>query len=259
LLAQDDIDINRVVRDSNDTALMLACQNGHHAIVRLLIEREDINTNAANNLGHTALMLSCGLLDSTETRQTIAKLLLGHKNIDINLQDKDGYTALTHACSTEESHDIVKPILARSDVNINTKTRSRPPYNSETALMKACRRGHATVVQLFLSKDINMNVKNGSGYTAFMLAWGFGALDVVKLFLERDDININEKKNLGNTALMFACRSGHEHVVSLLLTRKDLDIWVKDPHGTTALDLAKERNWDSIVAIMEERLRQNSI
>ena len=71
------------------TCLMWAAENGHEAVVRLLLEKEDVDINAKDNEGMTSLLqaVRCG-------KDAVARLLLKRVDIDINAKNKEGKTAI---------------------------------------------------------------------------------------------------------------------------------------------------------------------
>ncbi|KAJ2934213.1 hypothetical protein H1R20_g2892, partial [Candolleomyces eurysporus] len=117
LLARDDLDVNAV--DAKGwSALSMAAHFGHEQIVELLLSRPDVNMNAGCP---TPLMHACH-----QGRTGIVKLLLtsGGDELDINLRAgryKCRPTALWFACSSAWSNsDIIRLLLQRSDIDINT-------------------------------------------------------------------------------------------------------------------------------------------
>ena len=72
--------------------LMWASIEGNTEIVRLLLERPEIDVNMQDKYGYTALIWA-----SRYGREEIVKLLLERPEIDVNVQDKYGYTALMWA------------------------------------------------------------------------------------------------------------------------------------------------------------------
>lgn len=85
-----------------ETPLMVACQCRNEAFVCFLLSKgADVNINAQNAQGKTALIIACA-----ETQLTIVRHLLftgpgalgdRRSNIDVNLAERDGHTALMYA------------------------------------------------------------------------------------------------------------------------------------------------------------------
>lgn len=92
--------------------------------------------------------------------------------------------------------DIKKFISNGVDVNV------KGGYMDETALMKACSKGHLEVVKALLAHQADVNVKNIYGHTALMIASWQNNLELVKLLIY-NNAEINAKDNKGNTALMW--------------------------------------------------------
>lgn len=110
LLKRNDFDVNAILdNDSVSTLFLYAAENGLFTSVRLVLERNDLDINVKNNLGHTALfcLLTCnmhtgkckdlaGVLrqfgyggytsdpEDGSVETSIQKLLLSHPDIDCN-------------------------------------------------------------------------------------------------------------------------------------------------------------------------------
>ena len=112
LLLDADIDVNLHSEGKDEeTALIVATQCNHEAIVHLLLQQKAIIIDKADNLGYTALHYAC-----QKGCGNIVTILLQHK-ADIQLRTQNGSTPLTLA--TEHVHEhIVELLLSR---NILTK------------------------------------------------------------------------------------------------------------------------------------------
>jgi len=94
-------DVN-VQDDYGNTVLISASWKGYTEIVKLLLEKEDIDANIQRDYRDTALIGA-----SWEGHTEIVKLLLEKEGIDINIQDDYGQTALI--CASINNHiEIVK-------------------------------------------------------------------------------------------------------------------------------------------------------
>jgi ankyrin repeat protein len=91
------------------TALMLAADHGHDTVVKLLLERHDVDVNTKEEEnGYTALMLA-----ADRGHDTVVKLLLKRHDVDVNTKaEGSGYTALMLAAN--RGHEAVVGLLAAS-------------------------------------------------------------------------------------------------------------------------------------------------
>ncbi len=115
---------------------------GNLEIVRTLLERADIDVNAAGVDGRTPLYLAAfnGNLE-------IVKLLLGQPGINVNALEEDGHTPLYSAASCGHV-EVVKLLLEQSDINVNATNKYR-----RGALFVAARSGNAEMVKLLLERS----------------------------------------------------------------------------------------------------------
>ncbi|MBY0405431.1 MAG: ankyrin repeat domain-containing protein, partial [Cyanobacteria bacterium] len=93
----------------------------------------------------------------------------------------------------------------------------------------------------------NINAKDKNGYTALIRASKDGHKTVVEKLLKHPSIDINAEDNYGRTALIFASDKGHDTVVEKLLNHPKTDINAKSKNGISALAWAS-RNGHKTVA-----------
>jgi ankyrin repeat protein len=109
------IDVNLQNR-SDETALTLAAEHGHAAIVARLLAMPGINANVVDSEGFTALMIASYKGHAT----TVEHLLTFPEIVEVNLQDEEGFTALMMA--VQEGHiAIVARLLAVPGINVNLR------------------------------------------------------------------------------------------------------------------------------------------
>ena len=217
-----------------ETLIGWAASNGHEAVVKLLLARDNINLNPAN--------MCPLLLAAARGHAGVVKLLLARDDVDPNLTDSSGITSLSLAA--EHEHEaVVKLLLARDDINLKS------PYGNP--LLIAAEKGHAGVVKLLLARDdVDPNLTDSSGITSLSLAAEHEHEAVVKLLLARDDINL--KSPYGNP-LLIAAEKGHAAIVKLLLSRINVDPNSKGIRGETLLSLAPRKGHDSVVKLLLAR------
>lgn len=78
------------------TALIPAADRGHVDMVRVLLERTEVDVDHVNNLGWTALLEAVILGDGGQAHIEIVRLLLAG-DADATIADREGVTPLEHA------------------------------------------------------------------------------------------------------------------------------------------------------------------
>ena len=234
---------NPEISNGFSTPLMSAARNGHEAVVKLLLSRDDVTVNHQNHDNDTAL--SCAAQNG---HQAVVKLLLSRDHVTINHQNHGNDTALSLAA--RYGHEAtVKLFLDRNDVAINHQNE-----DNDTPLSLAASYGHEATVKLLLDRnDVAINLQDRHGYTPLSLAAAHGNEAIVKLLLSRDDVAINSKDRYGRTPLWWATLKGHEAVVRLLLSRNDVAVDSKDKDGRTPLWWAALNGHEAVVKLLLSR------
>jgi ankyrin repeat protein len=252
------------------TALSLAAKNGQEAVVKLLLEREDVEVDSRNDsLGWTVLMEAANechkdivkrLLDTgkadvnaqADEEYTALLLVSGKGHVDlvelllnagaaVNPQDEEGWSALMGAAFSGDK-DVVELLLdAGADINARD-------MDGSTALSTAVPRGHKDIAELLLNVGADVNAKSGEGQSALMHAVNWEHQDIVELLLD-SGAEINAKDEKGRSALMLATDQGDRGLVELLLS-SGADINAKDEGGVTALMIAACEGHKDVVELL---------
>ena len=229
--------------DNFATPLSWAAMNGHEAVVKLLLNRDDVTINVQNQYGETPLSLA-----AKNGHQAIVKLLLNRDDIATDFRNINDQTPLSWAARTGQEA-VVKLLLNRNDVAADSQD-----WDGETPLILAAKNGHAAVVQLLLNRDgVAVNRQNQSGETPLSLAAKNGHEAVVKLLLNRNDVTINCEDHSGRTPLFFAAKNGHETIVKLLLNRDDVAVNPQIRYNETPLSFAVRNGHQAIVKLLLNR------
>ncbi len=171
LLLDQGADVN-AKNDWNITPLIEAVESGNKDIVVLLLDHNaDIDINSKRG---TALMIAAmkGYYD-------IFKLLL-ERNANTGYRNNMGDNAMSLAAYYGHL-SLVNLLIDKAVPNINDQN----PLTGCTALMEAIKSGHVEIVQLFLSKNIELSLRNNNGQTALDIA--IKALDTFK-FLKNNSL-----------------------------------------------------------------------
>ncbi len=149
------------------TALMNAVINSREA-VETLVNTANVNINAVNYIGWTALMYAVEE-SAGKSSDVIVKMLIDSK-ADVRVQDSQGWNALMIAArfSNKTSNlNTVKMLVPLSDLT-QTSTEGWTP------LMQACRfattDSNVQTIECLLDAGINVNAQSVAGWTALTVA-----------------------------------------------------------------------------------------
>ena len=242
LLSRDD-----VAADSRDSLgqkpLSWAAKAGHEAVVRLLLSRDDVVADWPNFWGRTPLSLA-----AKEGHEAIVRLLLSRDDVAVDTRDNEGRTSLSWAAKA--GHEaVVRLLLSRDDAAVDSRDNE-----GRTSLSWAAEEGHEAVVRLLLSRDdVAVDSRDDEGRTSLSLAAERGQEAVVRLLLSRDDVVADSRDVWAQTPLSLAAKKGHEAIVRLLLSRDDVTADSRDVWGRIPLSLAAEIGHEAVVRLLLSR------
>ncbi|XP_043657224.1 ankyrin repeat and KH domain-containing protein mask isoform X5 [Drosophila teissieri] len=185
--------------------LMLAAMNGHTPAVKLLLDQgSDINAQIETNR-NTALTLAC-----FQGRHEVVSLLLDRR-ANVEHRAKTGLTPLMEAASG--GYIEVGRVLLDKGADVNA---APVPTSRDTALTIAADKGHQKFVELLLSRNASVEVKNKKGNSPLWLAAHGGHLSVVELLYDHN-ADIDSQDNRRVSCLMAAFRKGHTKIVKWMV------------------------------------------
>jgi len=97
LVRREDVDADSKDDQYGQTPLTWAAENGHEAVVRLLVGREDVDADSKSQSGRTPLSWAAG-----NGHEAVVRLLVERHDVDANSEDNDGYTPLKWAIGHEK-------------------------------------------------------------------------------------------------------------------------------------------------------------
>lgn len=204
------------------------------AIITFLLHVPDIDINAQDSRGKTALMLAanCG-------NEHVVKLLVQMPNINVNAQDKYGNTALIEACYNKRLH-IVKLLLPIPGINLHA--RGSIILTDGAAIDMARSRRADDIVDLIQNKifELANEARKAIAENNFeKLKSIISSISVDRLKTE-DDRPALYVDNDSNNFIHTACKTGNPEIVLYLLnqTRDPRAICdIRNDAGLRPLDL----------------------
>ena len=194
--------------DQGDTALHLACLEGHEQIVQVLLENQ-VPLDVANQAGDTPLQLAIA-----QGQLGIVQQLLGAgADPTFSVQGESPLLTafMTEGLIPQTQREIVNALLT-AGVSVNQFL-----WENKTPLIMAADLNLTTVIPILSDHGADPNCGDASGCTALMWACHRGHLEVVKTLLDRfPTLDINRKNQGGQTALNLAQLNHHRAIVTLL-------------------------------------------
>ncbi|XP_071099029.1 serine/threonine-protein phosphatase 6 regulatory ankyrin repeat subunit B-like [Haliotis cracherodii] len=212
----------KLLDDSGNNLLHLACQTGNQCIIKYLLTRYDINSHGEN--GWTPIMMAA---------------LSGKKDVFDLIATKGGDQSLTtsekdnvlHAACHGGNTAIVKKVIDSFGVN----SRGRNRY---TPLMRAVCGGHVAVYKFLVYHHADQTQVDNGGHTLLHLASQHGHIHMVNYIRSSvDEFGINTKDKVGLTPAMTSILYDQAAVVKYL-KREGADMSLTDNTGDDAYTLA---------------------
>lgn len=217
---------------AGQTVLMWAAEHGILRHVQLIL-RPDMNVNARDNTGQTALVY----LNNAIFRDyvPIAEFLLQH-GADVHGKDKSGVTPLMRAVSVDSLSLVAKMLDRGAEVNAKDEW-------GKTAIMYASGDNGVPIAQALLDRGADINASDKHGKTVLMYAAESGNPPLVRFLLTRG-ADVKARDADGRTALMWVQGDSPDQVAAIvdMLAVQGVDIQARDKNGKTALIWATDES-----------------
>jgi ankyrin repeat protein/Tol biopolymer transport system component len=168
------------------------------------------------------------------------KVLLEKNPALANTPHPFGYYPI-HLAALSGRLELVESLIERgADVRVT--------FREGTVLHAAIYSGSQDVLELLISKGVNLDAGSESSGPPLLLAARLGRSEMAEKLLARG-ASMNLKDKVGNTALLLAASCGHKPVVELLL-EKNGDFNAPNSHGATPLSVAEREGHEEIVRVL---------
>uniref|UniRef100_A0A0B7BHM0 Uncharacterized protein n=1 Tax=Arion vulgaris TaxID=1028688 RepID=A0A0B7BHM0_9EUPU len=173
LLLDQGSDINAQIETNRNTALTLACFQGRHEVVSLLVDRKA-------NIEHRAKTGLTPLMEAASGGYVEVGRVLLDKGADVNAppvpSSRD--TALTIAA--DKGHYRFVELLLHRGASVDVKNKK-----GNSPLWLACNGGHSDVVSLLVQADADIDSQDNRKVSCLMAAFRRGHIKVVKWMVKK--------------------------------------------------------------------------
>ncbi|CVL06935.1 related to ankyrin [Fusarium mangiferae] len=199
LLLDNDPDL---INGHGRTALSYAANNGHLAIVEMLLEN-GANIDLGDDMLLTPLSWTC-----VSGHTTIAEIIL-QNHAQVDSRDDDERTPLSHAA--EHGNTAIVQLLLDNNAEVDSEDRW-----GQTPLLIAVGEGHVDIVLLLLANGADIDWKDNDKLTPLSYAVSEGYANIVQLLLD-NNAEVDLEAIDGETPLQIAAEPRQETIIQLLL------------------------------------------
>ncbi|KNC48446.1 uncharacterized protein AMSG_04892 [Thecamonas trahens ATCC 50062] len=237
------VDVNVVTDKGNLSLFMEAAWRGDVTLVEFLLHLEDLDVNARNYDGASALHFAAGW-GQAEVIELLLSSPLSGPVIDVNSISKMGCSPLYMAA--ERNHvAAVDVLLTAPDIDVNLTGDMNTPLHVAAAL------GYVDVVASLVSHPrVDLNAVGHMNCTPLLMASSAEVLDVI---LSADGVDVNCSDQDGITLLYFAAQRSDVKTVRKLLSMPGINVSpVESINGKTPLRVAADKGSSEIVRLLLE-------
>lgn len=194
------------------TPLSVAATNGRVEVVRMLLERPELNLNCPDGIrGMTPLMHAI-----EQKHEEIVRLLLADQRTMVTLtggRDRETPFMMAIRCDAE---GIVRGFLRHSEVDVAI---SAALMTGDASLKLGMNHAGDGVVRALLEDSrVDVNFSEADGVTALHLGVMMGRVNAVRMLVESGKVDVHAVcLDGGDTALGIAVREGHKEIEEMLL------------------------------------------
>ncbi|KAJ5832287.1 hypothetical protein N7474_000598 [Penicillium riverlandense] len=178
----------------------------------------------------------------------IVELLVGSRNFDPDVEDGSGWTPLMIAASLKDAGgDPIIDLFLKKGADVNVKS-----VSGQNALHFASSKANVSTVRTLIAHKCSARVKDVRGQLPLHRAAAVGSVPILKTLLEEGKSPVNASDADGFTALHHAVSEGHGDAAILLL-KSGAEAEKRDNNGRLAIDLVPDDKVKQYILQMAER------
>lgn len=241
-----------IVDERGSTAMLRAVNMGHVDICRRLAKEKDIKINAFYTSFNYFTPLILAIWNETDD---IAKIILSRSDVDVNLASPTArWTPLTLAAETDRG-EILDALLQHPSID-----KDHPDAVLYTAVHYAALGGNTVCLEILLKSGCNANAQDDQGGRPIQRAVDYNQFDSVKILLQHG-VECDFVDMLGRNILHAAAVNNRSQIMRLLLeNRIDVDVNAQGDNGETPLHDAVTRDfYDTANVLLEYGARTDIV
>ncbi|KAG0123537.1 ankyrin repeat-containing domain protein [Tuber indicum] len=210
-LVEAGIPVN-TVSDCGQTPLSAAATNGRVGVVRMLLERPELDPNLADGVrGMTPLMHAV-----ERSHEEVARLLLAHPRTLVTLTSAECRETAFRMAIRCDAEGIVGELLRHEEVDVAISAAAGVGDASLKLAMECA--GDGVVGILLRDSRVDVNFSEADGVTALHVGVMMGRVKAVGMLVESGRVDVHAVcADGGHTALEIAVRKGHKEMEEVLL------------------------------------------
>ncbi|XP_071098269.1 serine/threonine-protein phosphatase 6 regulatory ankyrin repeat subunit A-like [Haliotis cracherodii] len=224
LLLNEGADLS-VADDDGDNILHVACLGGNVAMVKVIVSKDVLPLESRGKYGRTGVMHA-----ANKGHRDVLDLLVTN-GCDLSVMDSNKDNVL-HLATKGGSVDTLHYILSQKVLDIDAKGQY-----GQTALIKAARTSHTSVVDLLLSEGSSKLAVDNYNDNILHVACLGGNLNMVIHIVSLKIADLESRGKHGRTGLIISAQKGHIPVFDFLVSEGS-DVKTVDDHGDNILHQA---------------------
>ncbi len=222
-----------------NTQLLLACQNGLSKTAIILL-KYNADIRLENSKGNSAMIIGC-----QRNHSKVVNVLLEHEPGSIQWHNKKGLTPLMAAA--KNGNTTIAQILL-SKLQYPKEYINRMDNSGKSALMYACQNGHYKMVDMLITKGVDVNKWDENEYTPLILSCVHGHKEIVECLL-KNGAKVDFSNIYGITPLMAACSKSWFDIAHLLI-QAGASTSIEDYSGKSVISKARS---DPILHLLQNK------
>ncbi|MDA8774044.1 ankyrin repeat domain-containing protein, partial [Chlamydiia bacterium] len=249
ILGRHIIDVNTTDHTHHISPLFIAIIQHDMRMLRLLLQRDDLDTNLPGIGGHPAISYA---INHGMDKELIIRLM-EHPSMDINTPNstENNFTPLMYAIMAGDNH-MIDYIVNYPNVDFGKE--STIDNEGLNAVMLAAKNNHPYAIDAIAYECPNvLHTPSLSNRYPIYYAIAHHHVDCMQACISHGGVN-QPCDNENTSPLMLACHYHHDDMATLLLHNENIDLNITNNSDQTVVDVAYAVGFDHVIAHVVDNL-----